>query len=307
MLAAQLGDAGFDVVLADAAVFSSSTLSTHFFRGVDMVDILDDLGVLDEVLDREPPKLTEVYFYANSEERSEAPFDEGLRDAIGHSGFHLCVTREFLDHLLVRRAQRAGSVTVLQATRLRELILDGSRVVGARLEREGEEVEVEAHVTVGADGRQSTVARLTGTVDACKDPAARAIYYAYVRRFRPRVCDRFDGMEFSLVGDEMGYVLPCDDGMTCLGVSVNLERFGAMRGRYREAFWDRLADHPGLAARVAEAHPASEVFAYGPQPSYVRRPGLAYPSRPVVRPRHGLRESACVLRGGCHHGGAERG
>lgn len=52
---------------------------------------------------------------------------------------------------------------------------------------------------------------------------------------------------------------------------MNLKPFRAMGPRYAEAFWERLADHPNLADRVAGAHPASEVFAFGPTPSYMRR------------------------------------
>ena len=53
----------------------------------------------------------------------------------------------------------------------------------------------------------------------------------------------------------MAYVFPSDGGMTCLALSVGLERFRAMRPRYAEAFWENVADHPGLT----DARPASEV------------------------------------------------
>lgn len=270
VLAAQLGDAGFDVTLVDAAVFPSPTLSTHFFRGAGMVDVLDGLGVLDEVLRLGPPKLTREYFYSGAKKATMNTFESG-----GRCGFHLSVRREPLDHLLVRRAVRAGRVTFLDATRLRELLRDGSRVVGARFERAGQDLEIASAITVGADGRSSTVARLAGTLDSRNDPATRAVYYAYVEGFRPPAGDRFDGPEYSLAGDELAYVFPSDAGVTCLALSVNLERFRAMRTRYAEAFWERFAGHPELTERVLAATPTGEVFAYGPQPSYVRRPALS--------------------------------
>jgi len=270
VLAARLGDAGIDVTLVDAATFPSPALSTHFFRGIDLVDVLDDLGVLEEVLQLGPPKLTLEYFYPGTEAPSVDLFERR-----GRRGFHLSVRREPLDHLLVRRAQRAGTVTFLQGTRLRSLIRDGQRVAGARLERDGQALEIEARVTVGADGRLSTVARETGTVDTCADPSARAAYYAYVEGFRPPVGDHFDGAELSLAGDELAYVFPSDAGLTCLAVSANLARFRAMRPRHAEAFWERFTDHPGLRDRVRAATPASQVFGYGPQPLYVRRPALS--------------------------------
>jgi len=64
-VAALLGNAGHRVLLVDRATFPSSTVSTHFFRGKFMVDVLERLDVLDEVLALGSPPLPCQYVYTD--------------------------------------------------------------------------------------------------------------------------------------------------------------------------------------------------------------------------------------------------
>jgi menaquinone-9 beta-reductase len=268
VLAARLGDAGTHVVVADAATFPSATLSTHFFRGEGLVDVLDDLEVLDEVLALGAPKLTRQYFHVGSAGPIEQPPQRP-----GRLGYALSVRREALDEILIRRAAAAPTVDVRLGTRMKELLWDGDRVVGARLLRDGREEEVRARVTVGADGRGSTVARLVEAPVMVEASPARAMYYGYVRGFAAPGGGVTDGPEFSVVDDEMVYVFPSDGDLTCIALSVNAAVFAALKGRHAVGFWERVAAHPGLAPRLAEATPVGEVRGVGLQPGFVRLPG----------------------------------
>jgi menaquinone-9 beta-reductase len=266
-LAARLGEAGATVVLVDAAKFPSSTMSTHFFRGAGLVATLDELGVLGEVLGLGAPPLTRQVFHVAGADSLEQPPQRP-----GSVGFALSVRRGPLDAVLVRRAERSGGVDLRPQTRMTRLVWDGGRVVGAELVHDGRVTTVHARVTVGADGSASAVARGVGAARQREEPGTRAMYLRYVTGFRQRDGASLDAAEFSLVGDEIAAVFPSDDGVACVGVSVNLPTFAAMKSRHLAAFDERLAAHPGLAERVARAVPVSPVLGHGPRPNVVNDP-----------------------------------
>jgi menaquinone-9 beta-reductase len=265
-LAALLGAAGHEVVLIDRARFPSPTVSTHFFRGAGGVAALRHLGVLDDVLALGAPKLSCQYDYI---EGQRAPIVNPPQDP-GELGFCLSVRREPLDDVLVRRATREPMVRVLDRTRLAELQRHDHRVTGAMLAREGESLEVRARFTVGADGRHSAVAKAVGAELEISDAPTRALFYQYVRGFPSPGPD--PGAEFSVRGDEIAYVFPSDDAVTCVAASVNLATFAAIRPSLTTSFPQVIARHPGLRDRFAAATPISKVLGCGPEPHYVRRP-----------------------------------
>jgi flavin-dependent dehydrogenase len=71
----------------------------------------------------------------------------------------------------------------------------------------------------------------------------------------------------------MVYVFPSDADLSCIALSVNAEVFAALKGRYAEGFWERVAAHPGLGPRLADATAVGEVRGVGLQPGFVRLPG----------------------------------
>ncbi len=190
----------------------------------------------------------------------------------GPLGYCLSVRRAPLDHLLVRHATSFGCVTLLERTRVSDVLWAGEQVVGLRLSTPEGERDARARIVVGADGRHSTVARRVRAPVERHDPASRAAYYQYVRGYAPPGAGAPDGPEFSLLGDEIAYIFPSDDGVTCVALSVNLAVFGWLRQAAAERFGARLAAHRGLAGRVAAATPVGPVLACGPEANVVRVP-----------------------------------
>jgi len=267
-LAILLGDAGYRVLLVDRASFPSPTLSTHYFRGGRGVTVLKRVGVLDDVLARGCPPLTCQYNYSNGEAEPVV----NPAQSPGEVDYCLSVRRETLDHLLVQRARRCPSVTVLENTRVTEVLREHGRVVGARLVTPEGEWDVWAGITVGADGRHSSVARAVDAPDEESDDAYRAIYYCYLRDFPGPGGKAPDGPEFSRIEDEIAYVFPSDDGVACMALSVNLPTFRWLRQRPQERFSERLAAHRGLAGRFAAATWEGRLLGCGPERNYVRVP-----------------------------------
>lgn len=265
--AALLGDAGRRVLLVDRAAFPSPTLSTHYFRGGRAVAVLGRLGVLDETLALGAPPLTRQYRYLGGAAEPEL---QGAQFP-GEIGYCLSVRRAPLDHLLVRRAARA-SVDMLERTRPTELLWAGGRVVGARLATPTGERVVRARCVVGADGRHSWVARAVDAPLQEVEEGHRGMYHCYLRGFPGPGGTPADGAEFSRIEDELAYVFPSDDGVSCVALSLNLAGYAWVRQEPDRRFRARLARHQGLAARFASAIWIERLLGCGPERNYVRVP-----------------------------------
>ena len=266
VLAALLGDAGYRVLLVDAARFPSDTTSTHFFRGAGLVAVLARLGVLEAALAHGSPQLARHYsYYGDAQPVEEPPQDPG------ELGYCLSIRRLPVDAIVLDRARQGNGVEFREATVARDVIREGGRVTGLVLESGGQRETVEARLVVGADGRASRIARMVGAAVEHEEPASRSLMYRYVRGWRGPG-NSWDGPEFSLVGDEMAYVFPSDDDVACIGVSMNLATFEAFRRRPEAAFGERIASHPGMAGRFAAAEPISGILGSGPASAIARVP-----------------------------------
>jgi menaquinone-9 beta-reductase len=269
VLAAKLGAAGMRVLLVDRSAFPSPTLSTHFFRSKRALRVFKELDVLQELLETSAPPLCHHYYFMNGAESAEI----GPAEDVGGIAYDLSVRRVTLDDVLVRRAQRSPSVTLLQKTVARELLWEDGRVVGVTVDGPQGEGRVRAGLVVGADGRNSSVARQVDAPYEVYDDGCRALYYVYVVGWTNPIGGAPDGAEFAQVGDQISYVFPSDQGYTCLASSVNLETFAWLKKSPTERFWEVFASHKPFANRVAGLQRAGvELFGAGPTPNYMRQP-----------------------------------
>jgi 2-polyprenyl-6-methoxyphenol hydroxylase-like FAD-dependent oxidoreductase len=267
-LAALLGDAGYHVLLVDKATFPSATRSTHYFRGTGFVAVLARLKLLDRILALGCPPLTFEYLYNQETERRAV--EPTLSP--GAIGFNLSARREPLDFLLVQRAMASPSVDLVEQTQITALLWEHERVVGARLLTPQGTYDVRTRIVIGADGRHSFVARAVNAPLEESAPPIRAVYYRYVSGFLGPDGISPNGVEFSLLGDEMAYVFPSDTGLTCIALSINLADFAWMRKNPEERFGERLARHRGIADRFLAAQPVGPFLGCGPEANYVRVP-----------------------------------
>lgn len=267
-VATLLGDAGYRVLLVDRATFPSSTVSTHFFRGEFMLTVLRRLNLLEEVLDLGSPPLTRQYVYTSG--TSESDIEPPQRP--GDIGYCLSVRRNSLDHLLVQRAQRSETVTLAEGTHATELLWNDDRVAGVRLRTTDDEYRARARIVVGADGCNSFVARAVDAPSEASTPGFRALYYRYARGFPSPVGGRPDGAEFSFLGDQLAYVFPSDDGVTCVAITFNRDDFEAVKHDLAAGFEAHITRHRGIAERYARASIGDRIAGYGPLPNYIRGP-----------------------------------
>lgn len=267
ILAALLGACGRRVLVVDRATFPSDTLSTHFFRGSGCGAVLDGVGVLDSVLATGAPRLVREY---NADALTGAATTDSPQDP-GDLGFNLSVRRLTLDAILVDRARSEPTVDLHERAIFRGLLRERDRVVGGVIESERGPVEVRSRFVVGADGHASRVAREVGALVQEGVPPFRVIYYRYVRRFEGSEGVP-DGPEFSIGDDEMVYVFPSDDGLTCIALSLNLRDYARLRTNGENGFRERVSAHPFIGPRAARATEVGRLRACGPRPVEARVP-----------------------------------
>jgi flavin-dependent dehydrogenase len=207
-LATLLARSGVKTLVLEAdSLPSDMTMSTHYVHPPGM-DVLDEIGVGDAVRKVAPPTKRGFYVVGTHRVLTDYP---GGRAAY-------CVRRRTVDPLLQEAATKAGA-ELRDRHRVVELAMEDGRVTGVVAETPNGRETFRAKVVVGADGRNSTVAKLTGVEEYLVFPIARAGYWFYcpepaIWRKDPRFSDHdlFIGWE----GDGLRYVFQCDGDMLLL-------------------------------------------------------------------------------------------
>jgi geranylgeranyl reductase family protein len=159
-----LAQQGYQVALIDRAVFPRDKLCGDFLNPINW-PILQELNVSEEVLLRPHAKVSTFRMTAadGAEVISALPVQDERQFGHGLRRFHL-------DHALLERAQRVG-VSLDQGVKVAGVKKDSH---GWRLDmdRHGEHATVRAKLLVGADGRNSWVARQLGVAPKPPKPSA---------------------------------------------------------------------------------------------------------------------------------------
>lgn len=189
---------GYRVLVIDRAKFPSDTLSTHFITP-DGVAKLKEWGIFDRVA------------------ATGAPINHGIARTFGPlqmpadpgDGASFAPRRTVLDHILVEAAREAGA-EVREGVILESLLVEDGVVTGIRARKGDDRFEERGRVVIGADGRDSLVARAVSADVYNETPGATSGYYAYYKNFE------HNGPEFYLGGGTAQFVFPTNDGEVCL-------------------------------------------------------------------------------------------
>jgi flavin-dependent dehydrogenase len=257
--AALLGRRGWRVLLVDRAALPSPAVSTHFF-GPTVLDFLDrDFGVLDDLLAAGAPRLRRWHI-----EVAGVCYGGPMLPGPRHP-YNMCVRREVLDDVLLRRALAEKGVELWARRPVRWLLWDGGRCVGVG----GPGWEEKAQVVIGADGRGSTVARLAGAAMAFDAGALRCTQHAYWEDVAPFP---EPALELWYHGAEVVQMGPCDRGAWTIMISAPQDAAAAVRARGEAGYLARLAEMPGMRARLATARRVSPVYTCVNLRNYQRTP-----------------------------------
>lgn len=247
--AINLARAGYRVLLVERATMPSDTLSTHVLWP-DGIAALGRLGLLDRVLATGAPPGHHFRLVRGEDEvlAKIAPFD-GI-------DYLLCVRRLELDGILWNAATATPGVDAADRTTVRRLLHDGEHVRGVALRGPGGEREIGAGLVVGADGRNSLVARRAGAVEANVVEPGRYWYYAYFRDAEP---PGPTALTQSDAEQDMVATMPMNAGLQMVILGAYDEDFQTFRHDYRASYLARVHAHPWVTRMLASAELASPV------------------------------------------------
>ena len=163
---------GYRVLLVDRATFPSDTVSTHFIHAPGMA-ALERWGLRDALAGSGCPPIRTYSFDFGpfTIAGSPRPID-GIDEAY-------CPRRPVLDTMLVHAAADAG-VEVREGFSVDEVLIEDGTVVGVRgKDAGGSTVTEHAKVVIGADGRNSSVAKAVQPEQYNEKPAVGPAFYSY--------------------------------------------------------------------------------------------------------------------------------
>jgi flavin-dependent dehydrogenase len=186
----------------------------------------------------------------------------------------LNLRRSLLDPMLRERAAAQPGVELMLGQRAGRLIRDGKAVRGVVVhDREGNEREIEARLTVGADGRDSAVAEMAA-VKSRTLPHGRLAYGGYFEGPKPRFWP--DGAVW-LLDPDMAAAFPTDGGLVFYIAMTSTDRAPDFKADPERALVDHVAAVPE-APPIRESRLVGSVIGKIEMPNRIRgpvAPGLA--------------------------------
>ncbi|MBT3372000.1 MAG: NAD(P)/FAD-dependent oxidoreductase [Rhodospirillaceae bacterium] len=234
-----LARAGANVLLVDRQQYGSDVVSTHALMRAGVLQ-LARWGVLGEVMAAGTPAVTQTAFHYG---------DQAVQVNIKpeHGVEYLCAPRRtVLDRVLVDAAKEAG-VDVRHGVTLTNLqfALDG-QVTGVHLkDASGKVATVRAGVVIGADGRQSVVARRAGARTYVQGPESSGYVYGYFEGLAN------DGYHWYFEDGTAAGVIPTNDNQHCVFVGVHHDQFASTFRRDLTGGFSRMAAANSPALRDA--------------------------------------------------------
>lgn len=237
---------GHSVLLLERNRFPSDTLSTHWVLRPG-VERLARWGLLDTLTATGCPAL----------ERISLDFDglalSGQPTGADGPAITYAPRRTVLDGLLAEAATAAGA-ELREGTAVRGVLWEDGAVCGVVGQAaDGREFTARARLVIGADGRNSTIARAVGAaVPVDRGPLA-ATAYAYWEDLP------VSGVEASFqVGAGLS-MWPTHGGRTVVSLTLRRERLRAWGGQHARGYREQLEAFPAVAERLRSARPAGPV------------------------------------------------
>lgn len=246
---------GHRVLLVDRATFPSDTLSTHYIHQPGVAR-LRRWGLLDRVIATGCPPSRGLTFDVGPFVLSGTPPpSDGVAEGYAPR-------RTVLDALLLEAAAEAGA-EVRTHFQVDELVHEDDAVVGIK---SGGAVE-RARIVIGADGRNSFVARAVQAPEYDARPGLACAYYTY--------WGGIDGGDVELYPRNglmvMGGAATHDD-LKIVIVFWPRDEFHAVRADVERSFQDALSLAPPLAERLAAGERADRFYGVGDLPFWYRKP-----------------------------------
>jgi len=248
-----LAQAGLKVRVIERSPQLGETLSGHNITSAGTAR-LRAWGLLDAILATGCPPLTGMNLSIDGEPVPATPPADPACPGVAPR-------RGVLDPMLVEAARQAGA-QVDMGNSVRALLYYGTRVTGVRTDRG----DVSARLVIGADGRNSRIARLVGATKCLTCPSATYAYYTYWRDTGlKQVCVFFERDCF--IG-----MLPTNDDLTLVFFQAPHAGFSRARRDPMSHYQSLLRSHPAVMKTLSGASPAEPLSGTGDLPTFFRTP-----------------------------------
>jgi flavin-dependent dehydrogenase len=250
---------GYRVLLVDRATFPSDTASTHFIRPPG-VACLKRWGPLERVLATNSPVIRTMGLdLGEFQLTGELPPLEGV-------GEIRAPRRTVLDKLSLDAAAEAGA-KVREAFTVTGLIWSANRVTGVRgRPRGGAEIGEQARIVIGADGRNSLVAKAVGAAEYNARPVLTCACYAYWRDVTPHVPAIHPRARRVVIS------FPTNDGLTVTPAVFPRDELPAVRASLERHLSDALGMVGDFAEPFRRGARVERIRAMGDLPNFFRKP-----------------------------------
>ncbi|MFG1624677.1 NAD(P)/FAD-dependent oxidoreductase [Kribbella sp. NPDC049227] len=257
-----LARAGARVALVERSAYGSDTVSTHGLMRAGVLQ-LSRWGLLDTLTAAGTPPIRETTFHYSDREAQQVTIRaKGGVDAL------YAPRRQVLDRILVDAAADAGA-DVRHRTAVTMLLRDESgRVTGAHVQdRAGRTADLQARLTIGADGIRSVVASAVDAPVVRRGESRSAILYRYYAGLRTA------GFEWAYAPGAGAGFLPTNEELTCVFVATTPVRMRALRRGGAEEAFATLLTETGLAERVLSAEPTGRLHGWAGAAGFMRQSG----------------------------------
>ena len=255
MLLARLGRR---VLILDRATFPSDTMSTHFFWPRTTA-FLKDWGLLDQMVATGCPPITQVRVTMEDFEYQGAPSE------VRGVATMYCPRRTVLDAMLIKAARDAGA-EVQEGVTVRDVLWADGRVTGVVVhDAQGSEQRLEARIVVGADGRNSRIARAVAAPFKVYEEPITFAFYAY---WDDVPLDHF-GSHRSAGSRVLEF--PTHDQQTCIYVGWPMTRFPELKSNIERAYVEEIACAWGVRDRVRNGRRTSRLIGSSKLPNFYRQ------------------------------------
>jgi flavin-dependent dehydrogenase len=255
-----LGRRGHRVLLLDRGDFPSDVPQGHFIHRHGPKR-LADWGLLERVVGTNCPPLT-----THLTDFGDFPLI-GRDIRMGDVAWGYAPRRRQLDQVLVEAAVEAG-VEFRSNFLVENFLWDGDRVKGIRGRDRRKRISCteEALITIGADGRKSTLARAVGAPSYDETPPLTCWYFSYWSGVST------EGFEWYLRTNRVIFGFRTNDDLFAIFIGWPVGEFNSIKANIEYEFMHVVDRIPGLAERVRSGRREERFYGAADLPNFLRRP-----------------------------------
>jgi flavin-dependent dehydrogenase len=250
---------GYRVLLVDKTAFPSDIPHGHFIHRHGPAR-MRKWGVLDRLTEAGSPAITTFH----------TDFDDfpitGRNLVFEGVAAAYAPRRVLLDKLLVDAAVDAGA-ELREGFIVEDLLFDGDRVIGMRgRSGDGRTITDYASITIGADGRNSRVARAVHAPLTEAAPTVCCWYFSYWTDVSA------EGLYAYARRDHAIFAFPTDHGLFGVFIGWSIDRLPVVRANLEREFMNAVLAENSFGERVVAGRRAERYYGATDMPNFLRKP-----------------------------------